>query len=228
MSTYDTFKDYADVYIPPDERMPFPINIQKAFQRHARGRLLDIGCADGRKLAFILALCPAINDVEALEPSASLLEQARALFTDNARVTLHGAAVEDIEATDIAENSFDTITLLEVIEHVSDQDALLEHLFAYLKPGGCLICSTPNRHIYALHCRVSGERRDPTHVAELTYGELRRLMARHAPRVRHHGFWPFMFLFRRCPWLSFLNAIPGTIFFSRTIYSMAYRSADPS
>jgi len=225
VSTYETYDGYEDVYISPDQRMPFPVNIQKVFQQHARGRLLDVGCADGRKLAFILALCPAIENVVAIEPSAGLMEKARAIFKDHGQVELHGVAVEDIDAIGVEPNSFDTITLLEVIEHVADQDALLKRLFAYLKPGGCLICSTPNRNIYALHCRVSGERRDPTHVAELSYGELRRLMSRHTPQVTYHGFWPFMFLFRCCPWLNFLNTIPGTKRFSRTIYSIAYRVA---
>lgn len=41
-------------------------------------------------------------------------------------------------------NSFDVITLFEIVEHLGDPVALLEECVRVLKPGGVLVVNTPN------------------------------------------------------------------------------------
>lgn len=48
------------------------------------------------------------------------------------------------EATGLPANSFDAITSFETIEHVESDVELLAEFSRLLKPGGLLICSTPN------------------------------------------------------------------------------------
>lgn len=48
------------------------------------------------------------------------------------------------EATKFNERSFDAVVSFETIEHVPDEVALLNEFARILKPGGLLICSTPN------------------------------------------------------------------------------------
>ncbi len=45
----------------------------------------------------------------------------------------------------IPRDSYDLITMIEVIEHLTDLSATLEILRAALKPGGTLFVTTPNR-----------------------------------------------------------------------------------
>jgi 2-polyprenyl-3-methyl-5-hydroxy-6-metoxy-1,4-benzoquinol methylase len=67
-------------------------------------------------------------------------------------------------------SAFDILTCFEVIEHVVDQQALLEEMVHVLKVGGMLILSTPNWN------RTSGK--NPYHVRELTLQELTALIAK--------------------------------------------------
>jgi SAM-dependent methyltransferase len=218
---YETFKDYGDVYLAPDEHEPFPRYIQALFRRHVTGRYLDIGCADGCKLRHIVTRAVGVSDVLAIEPSGPLCTEARERVKDLEHVRVEHATLEDLEKTGAETGSFDTVTLLEVLEHIEDQSAVLTKIFSYLRPGGVFICSTPNRPVYATHCRVTGERRDPTHVSELNWAEFKALMGRFSTNVSYTGFWPVMFLYRRWPGLDFLNSLPGARLCSRTMYAVA-------
>lgn len=44
-----------------------------------------------------------------------------------------------------ASDSFDVITMIEVIEHLTDLRSVLVHLWSVLRPGGVLFVTTPNR-----------------------------------------------------------------------------------
>lgn len=48
------------------------------------------------------------------------------------------------DATALADESVDVVASFETIEHVPDDDRLLRELHRILRPGGWLICSTPN------------------------------------------------------------------------------------
>ena len=50
----------------------------------------------------------------------------------------------DCTKTDIAKGSIDVAISFETIEHIHVADKLLEELYSLLRPGGLLICSTPN------------------------------------------------------------------------------------
>lgn len=48
------------------------------------------------------------------------------------------------EKLDVADDSFDLLTSFETIEHVDDDQIMIDELARVLIPGGKLICSTPN------------------------------------------------------------------------------------
>lgn len=50
----------------------------------------------------------------------------------------------DAESTGISDSSLDVVISFETIEHVPDDEKLLSEFARILKPGGLLICSTPN------------------------------------------------------------------------------------
>ena len=59
--------------------------------------------------------------------------------------------VDDITKSTFPDNSFDVITIMEVLEHVTNPHAAASELKRILKPGGRLILSTP--FIFPLHDR---------------------------------------------------------------------------
>lgn len=95
--------------------------------------LLDIGCATGNIL--VLARAHGWNAV-GLEISDWSAEQAR-----SKGFTVHSVTLEQ---SGIVDDSFDVITMFDVLEHVPDPVGTLREVLRVLKPGGQLILQTPN------------------------------------------------------------------------------------
>lgn len=98
------------------------------------GRLLDVGCGDGRFLHFMQTHG---WNVAGVEVDSQAVEQARKQY---------GLDVfcGELSAANLSPSSFDAITLRHVIEHVPDPIDLLAQCKILLKPGGLLVVVTPN------------------------------------------------------------------------------------
>lgn len=107
-----------------------------AFTRRyaSTGRLIDIGCSTG---LFLAEAQRAGFDVSGVEFSAASAQFARDTF--NVQV-VDG----DIHAVDAEPESFDQLTMFDVIEHVRDPAGDIAAAYRLLKPGGMFILSTPN------------------------------------------------------------------------------------
>ncbi len=123
----------------------------------ARGALLDIGCGSG----FVLSLARdrGWESVRGVEPSADAIDHAapeiRALIEcDLMRPGLFGA------------ESFDAVTLFQVLDHMPDPLELLRETLRILKPGGAILAF--NHDVSAYSARVMGER-SPIIDVEHTY-----------------------------------------------------------
>lgn len=95
--------------------------------------LVDIGCSRGQ---FVAAAIAAGYRAEGVEPAPRIAEAARA-----AGVPVRTGLLEDQHFPD---NSFDALTLFEVIEHLRTPLPLLAECRRILKPGGILLVSTAN------------------------------------------------------------------------------------
>ena len=107
-------------------------------------RVLDIGCSTGNTGVMLKerGLCQWVSGVELFEQTASI-----------ARTRLDHVVVSPIEEAleQIADQSFDCILCLDVLEHLVDPWRVLEQLSKKLKPQGVLITSIPNiRHVSIL------------------------------------------------------------------------------
>ncbi len=98
---------------------------------------LDIGTGVGQ---FLLLLADNGAVCQGLEPSGLRREFARQRFG----LELSRHLVEEPFWHD-QYDSFDLITLWDVLEHVNDPVATLQAAFALLKPGGLLLVETDNR-----------------------------------------------------------------------------------
>ncbi|EKR98849.1 methionine biosynthesis protein MetW-like protein [Leptospira mayottensis 200901122] len=105
-------------------------NIQKF---KPKGKFLDIGCSFG---GFLNCAKEAGFEVTGVEISSYSAEAAKS----------RGFKVYQGEFLDVdlPENFFDVITLVEVIEHLSQPDRVFQKLCRILKPGGLLLLQTAN------------------------------------------------------------------------------------
>jgi SAM-dependent methyltransferase len=107
--------------------------------RIAPGRLLDVGCGDGTRIARLRRLGWEVYGQD-LDPAA----------IRHARETLGlDAFLGRLEDAPFPESSFDCLTLNHVIEHVPDPIELLEHSRRLLKNGARLVVITPNVESFA-------------------------------------------------------------------------------
>jgi 2-polyprenyl-6-hydroxyphenyl methylase / 3-demethylubiquinone-9 3-methyltransferase len=101
-------------------------------------RALDMGCGAGLVAEPLARMGAAVTGVDAAPEN---IGAARA-HAERSGLTI------DYRAGDIAviaDERFDLVTSLEVIEHVADPRSFVAGLAAVLAPGGLLILSTPNR-----------------------------------------------------------------------------------
>lgn len=104
-------------------------------RQHARGRVLDIGCAD----RWIEPHLPNGCDYIGLDYPATggLMYGARPdIFADASRLPLH-------------DSSIDTVILLEVLEHLRHPAQALSEIARVLRPGGHLLLTMP--FLYPVH-----------------------------------------------------------------------------
>lgn len=103
-------------------------------RERTHGRVLDVGCADGWA-RDLLAECEYIG--------LDYPTTASGLYGTRPHVFADGAFLP------FASSSFDTVLLLEVLEHVIDAEQVVAEINRVLKPGGILVVSIP--FLYPLH-----------------------------------------------------------------------------
>ncbi|HYY79110.1 MAG TPA: methyltransferase domain-containing protein [Actinomycetes bacterium] len=103
------------------------------------GRHLDVGCGDGAFLET-LAATSALRCYGA-DPHPGYLAALRRRWP--------AAAVQRISVRGplgFRDGAFDSASLLDVLEHAEDEDALLAEVHRVLAPGGLLVVTVPARH----------------------------------------------------------------------------------
>jgi len=116
------------------------------------GRVLDLGCGDGRLAALVLAAAPE-STVTCVDMSPPMLEAVAARFAGDARVRV---VAHDFEERLPFAGPFDAIVSSFAIHHVTDarKQTLYAEIAGLLAPGGVFenleIVASPTR---ALHDR---------------------------------------------------------------------------
>jgi polyprenyldihydroxybenzoate methyltransferase / 3-demethylubiquinol 3-O-methyltransferase len=113
-----------------------------------RRTYLDIGCGGGI-FASACARHPNTSSVTAIDPTPACIavaqaQQRRDPSIQPPKLTYLNTALEDLPYVPNTNEpqQFDTITLFEVLEHISSPSAFLQNAAAHLKPGGWLVGST--------------------------------------------------------------------------------------
>jgi SAM-dependent methyltransferase len=132
-------------------------------------RVLDIACGAGYGTAMLLARGCDVTGVDCDEPT---LAAARRQWGE--QHFLQGDAL----SLPLDDESFDAVVTFETIEHVADGDAFLTEMKRVLRPGGLLLCSTPNIR-YTSHPAM--------HIKEYRPDEFYTLLERHFEQVERLG-----------------------------------------
>lgn len=98
------------------------------------GKLLDIGCGSGHRMAQLKELG---WEVYGIEPSLELVKYGKEKFNLN---IVHGF----FEEVEVPLNEFDVVTLYHVLEHVPHPKNFLMKVSTVLKEGGELLVVVPN------------------------------------------------------------------------------------
>ncbi|MCW5886820.1 MAG: class I SAM-dependent methyltransferase [Anaerolineales bacterium] len=114
--------------------------------RPQRGTLLDVGTAGG---SFMAVAQRAGWQVAGCEPNRWMSSWAK----EHYGLDVFPGTIEDMQ---LADASFDVVSLWDVLEHTPDPKATLRECIRVLKPGGLLVVNYPD--IHSLVARLMGRR----------------------------------------------------------------------
>ncbi len=143
--------------------------LDSLFRAHipAGGRVLDAGC--GRSL-FTEIRPEWPFEIVASDVDHDLLASRKAEFPHVRWL------VGDAHPLCFRDEAFDALFAGELVEHLPDPRSALAEFRRVLKPGGCLILTTPNRLRLANVADGSERPYSPDHLSELSYDEVRSLL----------------------------------------------------
>jgi len=119
-------------------------------------QILDVGCGGGATMGSLRRY----GNVRGIDTSEEAVEYNR----ERGREVSLGA----VESIPFADNSFDLVLALDVIEHVPNDLQALRELFRTLRPGGSLLVTVPAlQMLWSAHDVING------HYRRYTLGHLR-------------------------------------------------------
>jgi SAM-dependent methyltransferase len=107
--------------------------IKRLVELKPGAKILDAGCGTGGNLEVLFSL----GDLVGMEVDPGALEIAK----QKAIAPVYSGRLPD--RLPFPEESFDLIVLLDVLEHLDDDEAAVQSLAGLLKPGGSLLLTVP-------------------------------------------------------------------------------------
>lgn len=136
-------------------------------------RVIDLGSGEGYGAAL---LAESAESVIGIEIDREAVEHAAAAYRNPNLRFLQGSV---LELESIASGSIDAAVCFEVLEHVREQEQLLDGVDRILAPGGLLLISTPDRRLYT----EKDNYHNPYHLKELDPEEFETLLRQHFKQV---------------------------------------------
>jgi ubiquinone/menaquinone biosynthesis C-methylase UbiE len=132
---YSTPKKYDTWLVAEDSRERlWNRRLKKLLKKAERGNLLDVGTGTGQ---FLNVARPHFDRVSGTEVSLTALKIAKEKYG----LELSPGQIED---ADLPKDTFDTMTLFHVLEHVPDPKRTIARCRELLKAGGVLLVCVPN------------------------------------------------------------------------------------
>ncbi len=131
---WESMSEFNDPHgTTPANRERFVRRSRRILDRLHPGHLLDVGCSSG---AFLSVARDVGFITTGVEPAEKAARTAQGLGLD--------VFIGTLEQAGFADQSFDVITLFEVIEHLKEPIPLLQEAFRVLVPGGTMLIGTGN------------------------------------------------------------------------------------
>ncbi|MBP83686.1 MAG: hypothetical protein CMO61_07540 [Verrucomicrobiales bacterium] len=136
----DYRKSYKNVFVPKKKHIHRAGKVAKARLRHSKGsiksgiRSLDIGAGGGEWVYLMKGLG---NEAFGIEPNQGYGSFAR----DNYDVEVFLGMYQEAE---FEKESFDLVTLFQVLEHLADPVVDIRNMAEFLKPGGLFVIEVPD------------------------------------------------------------------------------------
>lgn len=138
--------------------------------------VLDLACGEGYGTAMLATVARSIVGVDVCE--AAVKSAAETYLGERRNLEYR---VADVTRLPFPDGTFDVVVSFETIEHVTEQERMLDEIARVLTPTGLLILSSPDKRTYS---DESGMRNE-FHVRELYRHELENLVA---SRFRRFSF----------------------------------------
>lgn len=181
-----------------------------------RGKVLDVGCAEGHLAQRLLNQGWFVDGIEYNKASAKKAEQfCTKVFVGD---------ITNISFLKKMPSNYDVIILGDVIEHVFDPQTTVQELLKHLKKDGNIIISVPNvAHLYMRLTLLAGifdywEKGilDKTHIRFFTKSSLKRFFKKNSIEVLKWRYTPVPLpevsqVFGRGRMLSFLHHVNGNL-----------------
>lgn len=108
--------------------------VQSCLEHAVGDSLIDLACGDG---LMTKAFSGRFNRVVGIDASGFHLEKARAFCPE---AEFHEALIEEFET----DEKFDSVFMLDVLEHVIDPRALLQKAASFMSDNGVMVIHVPN------------------------------------------------------------------------------------
>jgi SAM-dependent methyltransferase len=131
-------------------------------------RVLDVAAGDGYGSAL---LATSAKSVWAIDRDEVSVQYARNTYGSDHLLFARGDAL----SLPLLSRSMEVVVAMEVLEHVEDQEKLVEELSRVVTRGGVVLISTPNKAIYS----DARNYHNPFHIHELYRDEFLALLGRH-------------------------------------------------
>lgn len=130
-----------DFDLKPSFHHKFNLNFSLPYVKNKK--VLDIGCWTGQ---FEQIACKYTKQIVGIDPGVEAIKTAKKL------VPKAKFFVGDALNLKFKDNSFDTVTIMDVIEHIpkGTEEKCLKEIKRVLKPNGYLIISTPYSHLISI------------------------------------------------------------------------------
>ena len=152
----------------------------RAVLRGSFKHILDYGAGFGSQSRFLKTFG---DEVSAYEPEANLQDE----------LSTRGYAHVYRTPGEVFSHSFDLVALLDVIEHIEDDQQILKQVFGALRPGGTVIVTVPAyQWLWSKHDVKN------MHFRRYSAASLRAVLERAGFSVTYIGYWNMTLLAPLC------------------------------